>query len=241
MTFPRISQPHNFVNSSDCYLKLRVQDTGHGIEKENLNRIFHPYFTTKEKGKGTGLGLSVVDGIVKQTQGMIKFNSAIGKGSWFEIYWPVHQPHSTFAAFGQTEAVGYCNGNERIMFVDDEDDILETSRALLNHMGYMVEPFRDGWAALQHFTDNPDGFDLVITDLSMPKLSGDQLAARILKINRGIPIILCTGYSEKFDMQQAYQIDIRKYLVKPVTCQQLSSSIRKVIGADVNLRQMQIV
>jgi PAS domain S-box-containing protein len=208
------------------YVKLTVSDTGTGIDAEIKDRIFDPYFTTKEMGKGSGIGLSVVHGIVKSHNGAIFVDSTFGKGTNFGILFPVAEEEAVI----ETEVKEKLpTGNERILFVDDEKSMAEIGRQRLERFGYQVEARTDPMEALEHFRANPDQFDLVITDMTMPHITGDKLVKEILKIRPDMPTILCTGFSEKIDEEKAKEIGIRQYIEKPYDRGTLSRLVRKVL------------
>jgi len=208
------------------YVHLTVADTGQGMNPEIKGRIFDPYFTTKDIGKGTGLGLSVVHGIVKNHGGGISVNSKLGKGTSFEIYFPVVETK----AVTETETEEKLpTGNERILFVDDEESMVYVARNRLERLGYQVEAKTSPDEALKLFRDIPNQFDLVITDMSMPEMTGDRFAQEILKIRPDIPTILCTGYSEKIDKQKAKEMGIRQYIEKPIKRSVLAKMVRKIL------------
>ncbi|MCD4722023.1 MAG: PAS domain S-box protein [Desulfobacula sp.] len=223
-------QDHLTSNSSmpGNYVKLEVSDTGQGMDKKTLERIFDPYFTTKGIGKGTGLGLSVVDGIVKKHNGFIKAYSEVGHGSMFQVFWPVIEKKSSHNFSEKMENI-LPKGTEQIMLVDDETDILDTLQEILEKEGYKVAIFKDGLSALHAFTKNPGIFDLVITDMTMPQMTGEELSAKILKLRKDMPIILCTGYHENFTKDMACEIGISKYVQKPLTGQELSALVREIL------------
>ncbi len=228
VNFSDFKNTPDLIIQSGNYLKLSVRDTGHGIDEKILKQIFDPYFTTKEIGKGTGLGLAVVDGIVKNHNGFIKSYSKVGHGSMFEIFWPICE-QKVSDSISQKNKADLVIGKEQIMLVDDEMDILDSWKMLLKQLGYKIKTFRDGSSALKAFTNNPNYFDLIITDMTMPKISGDKLSAEVLKIRKDMPIILCTGYNENITHDKAKKIGINKYLQKPVTAQMLTFSIREVM------------
>ena len=215
------------------YIKLEVKDTGHGIEEQILNRIFEPYFTTKEMGKGTGLGLSTVTGIVKKHNGFITVESRISKGSTFQVYLPVISSEDMEHQSNGKDNIDR-TGNEHIMLVDDEVNILYTLRDIMTVHGYKVSTFENGDSALKSFADDPDKFDIVITDMTMPQMTGDKLSREILKIRPKIPIIICTGYHEQFTESEAKAAGIRMYLEKPVSGIKLSEVIRKIIDENAS-------
>jgi len=208
------------------YVHLTVADTGQGMNPEIKGRIFDPYFTTKDIGKGTGLGLSVVHGIVKNHGGGISVNSELGKGTSFEIYFPVVETE----AVTETETDEKLpTGNERILFVDDEESMVYVARNRLERLGYQVEAKTSPDEALNLFRDIPNQFDMVITDMSMPEMTGDRFVQEILKIRPDIPAILCTGYSEKIDKQKAKEMGIRQYIEKPIKRSVLAKMVRKIL------------
>ncbi len=209
------------------YLRLDVSDTGPGISPESLDRIFEPYFTTKEIGEGTGLGLAVTIGIIEEHNGYIKVYSELGKGSSFHVYFPVleDQIHSNSRQEEQNTIQG---GTERIMVVDDEISILTSTQELLEDFGYTVMAFSDGEQAIKELKKTPHQFDLIITDMTMPKMTGEELSTQILEI-RDMPIMLCTGYSENFTEDKALKLGIRKYIQKPVESNNLLVLIREVL------------
>jgi PAS domain S-box-containing protein len=210
------------------YLKLRVTDTGHGITPEVLPRIFEPYFTTKEVGKGTGLGLATVHGIVKSYGGGITVSSEPGEGAVFEIYFPRIDTEKEPTAVDQSEPL-LLGEQERILFVDDESSIVEINQFLLKHLGYQVEGRTSSIEARELFRAHPDRFDLVITDMTMPNMTGDKLAQELLKIRPGIPIILCTGFSERITADKAKAMGIEEFVTKPLIIYDLAKLIRRAL------------
>ena len=208
------------------HVNLKVSDTGHGISAMEMDRIFDPYFTTKGVGKGTGMGLSVVHGIVKNHGGAISVNSELGQGTTFSIFFPVVEKQTAI----ETEPVEELpTGNERILLVDDEKSILFTGRNLLERLGYQVETRQNPVEALNLFRANSSQFDLVITDMTMPKMTGDQLVQEILKIRPDMPIVLNTGFNEKIDEEKAKEIGIRQYIEKPLNRRILAKAVREVL------------
>ncbi len=216
--------------SPGFYLKLEVKDTGHGMDKETMEKIFDPYFSTKQPDQGTGLGLAVVNGIVKKHNGFIKAHSHVNQGSSFQVFWPVADRQRAFSSEGKKQAA-VLNGTEKIMIVDDEENILNVSQLILEKHGYKVTTFKDGASALEAFSRDPGYFDLVITDMAMPKMTGSELSVKILNFRSDIPIILCTGYSENFNKEMALKLGIKKYVQKPITGQDLSVHIRELLDA----------
>lgn len=208
------------------YVNLTVRDTGHGISPKEMNRIFDPYFTTKELGKGTGMGLSVVHGIVKGHNGLITVESEPGKGSSFSIFFPAIEKE----AIVETEpGEDLPTGDERILFIDDEPSIVKMGHQILERLGYNVESATSPIEALNLFGSKPDQFDLVITDLTMPEMTGDKLLKEIINIRPDIPVILCTGFSEKIDEKKANAIGAAQYIEKPINQRDFAFKIRKVL------------
>ncbi len=213
--------------SEGRYLKMSIKDSGRGIPEDMKDRIFDPYFTTKGKEDGTGLGLSVVHGIVNKSKGCVTVESTPGKGSEFSVYFPVHdtQPKS------EKKPMDPAGGNgELILFVDDEAFQTDMSRDLLTRMGYRVLTSNSGADALDIFSKNTEEFDLVMTDMVMPGMSGKSLAKEILKIRPDIPVILCSGYSEGLTPEKIRRAGIRLYLAKPVGMKEMGAAIRSVLN-----------
>ena len=208
------------------YLKLSVSDTGSGISPSVIGQIFVPYFTTKDIGEGTGMGLSMVHGIVENYGGKITVDSELGKGTTFTIYLPVTRPQKTFHPHEQSELP---LGTERILFVDDELPIAKLGGRILEGLGYKVNVQTRSMEALELFKNNPSDFDLVITDMSMPNMPGDMLAAQLIKLRPDIPVILCTGYSKKISEQLIAAIGIKAIENKPVVKADLARTVRKVL------------
>ena len=209
------------------YVKLTVSDTGAGIPAEHLERIFDPYFTTKPKGKGTGLGLAVVLGIVRSHGGTIQVESRMGQGTRFDLYFPLAE-----APVEEKEAEAYqaSGGDERILLVDDELELLNMEKEMLSRMGYAVTTMNDPAEALKLFAGQPSYYDLVITDMAMPKMTGDTLAGELLRIRPDIAVILCTGFNEFTSPEEAAKMGIKGYLTKPVSARRLSNTIRKALA-----------
>ena len=212
--------------SPGSYQKLTVSDTGQGIKPELLNRIFEPYFTTKNKGEGTGLGLAVVHGIVQSHGGTITVYSEYGEGTTFNVYFPVIED-------GPVEEIedpdSIPAGNERILFVDDEPMISNMGERLLGSLGYEVVTRTNSIEALELFRNDPDTFDLVIVDMTMPYMTGDEMAEKLLRIRPDIPIILNTGFSEMITEEKAKSKGIRAFMMKPFDKNKLAETIRQVL------------
>jgi PAS domain S-box-containing protein len=208
------------------YAVLTVRDTGRGIEPEVLKRIFDPFFTTKQQGEGTGLGLSVAHGIVKSHNGYITVRSEPGQGSTFQVYLPSVEPQVSEAG---AKAVPIRGGKERILFVDDEDILVDLYKERLTKLGYDVVATTSSTEALELFKKEPDKFDLVITDYTMPHLTGMDLATELLKVRRGIPIILFTGHSDNISPETAKVAGISELLMKPQSKGEIAQAMRRVL------------
>lgn len=208
------------------YVCLSISDTGHGIPEHLMERIFDPYFTTKAKGMGTGLGLAVVRGIVQNHGGLIHAASNTGKGTRFKIYLPVSESHllpeaQPFHLLSQ--------GNERVLLVDDEEGLAELGGKLLAALGYRVSSFISAREALDAFCARPDDFDVIITDMVMPHMSGEALSKEILALRPEVPIIAYTGFSNLLAAEQVKMIGVKAVLQKPITIHGMSQAIRKVL------------
>jgi PAS domain S-box-containing protein len=204
-----------------AYLRLTVADTGFGMDAWTRERIFEPYFTTKEKGKGTGLGLAVVHGIVESHRGTIEVSSEPGKGTTFDVYFPVANQTQQNR---ETAASGNCHGTERVLLVDDEPMLVSLGKAMLAKLGYHVTGMTNPHEALEAFRRAPDRFDIVITDLTMPGITGDRLAEQISAIRPDIPILLCSGYVKHIDHPC-----LAGFVHKPIAMQDLSRSLREAL------------
>ncbi len=209
------------------YALLSVSDTGCGIDPAIIDKIFNPYFTTKGHGKGTGLGLAVVYGIVKDHNGDIRVDSAVEKGTTFNIYLPLMA--ESVETLEEKEIGEACSGNERILLVDDEAPIARFEKISLERLGYHVTTRVSSIDALALFAETPNNFDLVITDMAMPNMTGEQLAKELIAIKPTIPIIICTGFSEHINRKKAYRIGIKGFLMKPIVKSELATMIRSVL------------
>jgi PAS domain S-box-containing protein len=224
----------NIPAQYDClpghYAKLSVQDSGCGMPAEMLDKIFDPFYSTKEEYEGAGMGLSTVQGIVAQHGGFIKVNSIIDQGTTFDLYFPLIE--QTHIDEPEVENTTFSNGTECILFVDDDTMLASLGDQLLTEMGYQVSMMTDSTEALKLFTANADRFDLVITDQTMPTLTGKELIKEIKKVRADIPTILCTGYSRKIDEEEAKRLGVSAFLMKPLDLPVLSQTIRRVLDGD---------
>ena len=209
------------------YVKLNVIDTGHGIEPEIVDRIFDPYFTTKGVGKGSGMGLSVVHGIVTNHDGAISVNSDVGEGATFSIFLPIAEKEP---AAEPTIDEDLQTGTGKILFIDDEEALVKIGIQRLEQLGYMVKATTSPLEALDAFRSKPDQFDLVVTDLTMPEMRGEELVKEVLKVRPDVPIIICTGFSEKIDREKSIDLGAAEYLEKPYGMSEFASKIRETLN-----------
>ena len=214
--------------SPGSYLKLTVSDTGHGIEHADMERIFEPYFTTNSNGEGTGMGLAVVHGIIQSYQGKITAHSNPGQGTSFKIYLPLSENNiDEMSAISTEQHVP--TGNENILLVDDEEQLAQMMRLMLERLGYRVTSKTRSIEALESFSLQPENFDLVITDQTMPQMTGIELAERLILIRPDIPIILCTGFSEVIKEDKTESLGIEAYFSKPIHIREMAEKIRNVL------------
>jgi len=212
------------------YAKLAVADTGHGIAFGLQKRIFDPFFTTKNTGEGTGLGLSVVHGIIENHEGAVKVDSTLGKGTVFNIFFPIVKDEDRPDKIEDYPLPA--TGNKRILFVDDEEDICDAGGRMLKWMGYHVRTVSNGMEAIEVFKQEPGGIDLVITDMTMPGMTGVELSMKLLEMRPDIPIILCTGYHETTNQETVKALGIREYVSKPYSHRDMAEIIRDVLSSQ---------
>jgi len=215
-----------FDLSPGHYLRLSVKDTGSGIDPKVIDRIFDPYFTTKETGEGTGMGLSVAHGIVKSHGGDIMVASELGKGTTFHVLLPKFEKDIPSVTEPKIQLP---RGTERILFVDDEKGAVDAIQSMLKNLGYKVTARTSSIEALEAFRNKSDTFDLVITDMTMPNMTGRDLAKEMMSIRSDIPIILCTGFSEQIDEKKAKEMGIKAFIMKPIVMREIANTIRKVL------------
>jgi PAS domain S-box-containing protein len=226
LTFDENTQDQHPGSIPGPYVNLTISDTGHGISDEEIDRIFDPYFTTKEIGKGTGMGLAVVHGIIKEHNGLITVKSELGRGTTFNIFFPAVEKEAVAETITDEKLPA---GNESILFIDDEKPLAQLGYKRLERLGYKVEATTSPLDALELFRSQPDKFDLVVTDMTMPQMTGEKLIKEILNIRSDIPIILCTGFSEKLDEKKAAAIDAAAYIEKPVDKRDFAFKVRSVL------------
>ncbi|HEV8482834.1 MAG TPA: response regulator, partial [Blastocatellia bacterium] len=212
------------------YLRLILSDTGCGMDSYTQERIFEPFFTTKEPGQGTGLGLALVYGIVKDHDGAISVYSEPGNGTTFNIYFPVHE---TTARQPFISPIPIPNGHgQRVLFVDDEEPLALLGKERLERLGYNVTAHTSSIEALEAFQNCPDQFDLVVTDYTMPRLNGADLAKYMLKARPDLPVIIVTGYSSTINSEMATSIGIRELLMKPTTAQAIGDAVHRTLANE---------
>jgi len=210
------------------YIKLSVRDTGQGIEPQFMAKIFEPYFTTKAVGKGTGMGLALVHGIVKSHGGTVTVQSKAGKGTTFHVYLPLVEEDTGTLETAQ-DVAQLPEGTGRILFVDDENAAVSVMQSMLGRLGFKVTARTSSIEALEAFRNNPQEFDLVITDMAMPNMTGKELAQELMAIRPDIPIILCTGFSEMINEKEAKEMGIRAFVMKPIVMREMANMIREVL------------
>jgi len=212
------------------YVRLMVKDTGPGIDPAIRDRIFDPYFTTRRSGEGSGLGLSIVHGTVMNYGGALRIDSAAGRGTAFDIYLPVVELELEQRESQVFRAVP--DGSGRVLLVDDEFVLLDVGRQMLAHLGYEVLALSDPREALMAFVAQPGQFDVVITDMTMPQMTGVDLARRVMEVRPDMPVILCTGYSEHVDKERAQRLGIRGFMMKPCTLRMFGEMVHRVLRAQ---------
>lgn len=229
---PECSQVHADLHPGP-YVRLEVRDTGRGIDPTILDRLFDPFFTTKEVGVGTDLGLSVVHGIVRSHGGAVKVESLPGKGATFTVFLPALEAAEKPEA---VEAAPFPRRQERILLVDDEPALASLTRRRLERLGYEVEFRLNGVEAMEALRHRPEErpFDLILTDMTMPHVTGLELARELAALMPDLPVILCTGFNEKVGEESAQKYGIKGLVMKPVNMADLASLIRRVLDEDVH-------
>jgi C4-dicarboxylate-specific signal transduction histidine kinase/CheY-like chemotaxis protein len=222
----------NSLLKTGLYIQLSVADNGGGMTQSVQKKIFDPYFTTKEIGKGTGLGLAVVYGIIKEHKGDITVSSEEGKGSTFNVYLPLMK--TNIIPVLDNQSLKLPTGTENILLVDDEISVAKLEGQILSRLGYNITEQTNSFVALNEFKTNPEKFDLVISDMAMPNMTGDQLAREILSIRPDMPIIICTGFSERVNKEQAEIIGVKGFLMKPFIINDIAQMVRNVLDKAKN-------
>jgi PAS domain S-box-containing protein len=227
----RRSRPEHYPNvRPGRYAELSVSDTGKGMDAETLERIFEPFFTTKKPGEGTGLGLSVVDGIVKDHGGTIRVESQPGHGTTVRILLPLQTaPEATHAAQAEVIPLGH---GERILFIDDEPVLCTGAKKLLEKLNYVVTTETSAPVAVALFKSDPRRFDLVVTDLTMPGMSGVDVAAELLRARPGTPVVLSSGFSASLTMEAVRALGIRELVAKPLSVAELAQTVHAALHTE---------
>ncbi len=226
VTLDHFKSLHFQVMKPGRYVQLTVSDTGTGIEPGVLERVFDPYFTTKEVGKGSGMGLSIVHGIVKNHDGAISIDSEPGKGTRVKVFFPLLDRESGMEPITLDTLP---TGKESILFVDDEESLLEIGSKILERLGYLVDTQSDPLKALGLVKEDPSRYDLIITDMTMPQITGDKFTREVLKIQPQMPVIICTGFSEKIDSDNAKLVGASSYIEKPLDTRAFANAVRQVL------------
>lgn len=229
ITLTRYLKTHDKILQPGNYVKLTVADNGIGIEPEIIDTIFDPYFTTKEVEQGTGLGLATTYGIVDRSGGGILVESTVGEGTTFSLYWPETKSEEDNTSSSQDKTTLH-KGRAKILLVDDEKALIRMGTKILERLGYQVTSSTDSEEALEMFLKDPAYYDLVMTDMTMPNMTGDKLASEIRKVNSTIPVILCTGYSKKINKDSFKKYGITAYLSKPFSTKDLSEIVFKSLN-----------
>ncbi len=219
---------HNKDEFGRAWIKITVADTGSGIESKLLERIFDPYFTTREKEQGTGMGLAMAHSIVHAQGGRMEVDSTVGEGTTMHIYFPVCEESTQLDQVVNLRDLKH--GHGRILLVDDEEQVMDVAAELLRNLGYDVTGVVSSQQALRIFIEHPAGFDLLITDLTMPDMTGVELACEVRKIQPDLPVILCTGYSERITEELMDEIGINGYCVKPVAMRAFAEVVDSVLS-----------
>ena len=222
---PELLAQHNV--KAGKFVKLLVRDTGCGIHPAILEKIFEPYFTTKEVGKGTGMGLAIIHGIVVGLGGFITCSSELGRGSAFTVYFPaVQKEESPQRVSPETLPTG----KGKILYIDDEEILVNLGQTMIERLGYEVTVRTSSIEALATFQNQPEAFDAVITDQTMPGMTGIDLAKRMLQIRPGLPIILCTGYSGNISEERVLAVGIQALIFKPMSKKDIALVLNRVLG-----------
>ena len=229
VTVMPLSRTRSSPESAGRYIRLSVKDDGPGIDPRDIDRIFDPYFTTKDVGEGTGLGLTVVDSVVRRHGGSVVVDSQLGKGTTFHVYLPLSEA-ATDRDTGGPESLP--TGTEKILFLDDEEKLVRTYSKIMSDLGYNVIPCTSCRHALEVFEKESDRIDLVITDMTMPEMTGDLLAREMQKTRADIPIIICTGHSERIAESTAKELGIAGYALKPIAKRDIAVAIRKALDGQ---------
>ncbi len=228
--FQEEKEAGNLIIPPGKYARMSISDTGHGMSPEVRDRIFEPYFTTKRGRDGTGLGLSTVHGIAKIHDGAVTVYSEEGEGTTFNVFLPICSPDVEEQEKGKAAPPLPRGNGELILVVDDEEAIVQMVEIAMRHLGYDVEAHGSSVKALEAFENNPERFDCIITDQTMPTLTGADLARRVLQVRPNIPIVLCSGFSEAINDEKARELGIREYIMKPMTTRVLAEAVHRILS-----------
>jgi CheY-like chemotaxis protein len=229
VTLERTDIPAQYACRPGAFARITVKDSGCGMDKDTMDKIFDPFFTTKKIGEGTGMGLSTVQGIVKNHHGVINVSSTVGKGSTFELCFPM--TNEAPAMKKKTDDEELPGGKERILFIDDDETLVRLGEEMLTDLNYRVAVATDSKQALNRFTDDPSAFDLVITDQTMPGLTGKEIIAAMKKIRPTIRTVLLTGYnSSKINAAEAARAGIDAFCMKPLNMSELAKTVRRALN-----------
>jgi CheY-like chemotaxis protein len=216
---------------SGRYVVLRVRDDGSGMTAETLEHLFEPFYTTKPLGEGSGLGLAVAHGIVHAHSGAIAVHSELGRGTTFEVYLPALPPDTRVDTLKRThDQLAIRGSGQRIIYIDDEAPLVFLAQRLFERLGYKAEGFTDASVAIEAFRANPAAYDLVVTDLSMPDMSGIEVAKALFAIDSTARVILASGYVRPTDVEQAHSLGIHDVILKPSTIEELAIIVQRVLG-----------
>ena len=217
------------------YAVFSVSDNGCGMDETILDQIFEPHFTTKEAEGGSGIGLSVVKSLVEKHQGAVEVKSQIGQGATFYVYLPLIVQEEALPAEAAWEEIKMAGGTECILLVDDDESVLTVNKHALERFGYRVTETTSSKKAAEIFKADPLAFDLVITDMTMPGMTGEQLAKELFACSPSLPVIICTGFSDRSDLEKARHTGVRGFLTKPVPFNEMARTVRRLL--DENLSQ----
>jgi CheY-like chemotaxis protein len=213
------------------YVKLKASDSGHGMDAQTVKMVFDPYFSTKDKSKGSGLGLSIVHGIVSTCKGAVRVESQPGQGTTFQVLFPAAAVSQPGLQDLQEDKRIWGRG-ECFLFIDDEPMLANLGRKRLENLGYKVVAETNPIAALRRFREQPDAFSLVITDMTMPQMTGEKLAKELVAIRPDIPIIICTGYNHRIDEKTAKTIGVKAFLTKPIAIDLLAEVVNRALKGE---------
>ncbi len=225
---------HEMIDYPDLapgsYVELKAGDSGHGMDAQTVKMVFDPYFSTKDKNKGSGLGLSIVHGIVSNCKGAVRVESQPGQGTIFQVLFPAAASQPDLQDSQEDKPI--CGCGECVLFIDDEPMLANLGRKRLENLGYKVVAETKPITALRKFREHPDVFNLVITDMTMPQMTGDKLARELAAIRPDIPIIICTGYNHRIDEKTAKALGVKAFLTKPIAIDDLAEVVNRALKGE---------